>query len=270
MKFEFFHYTSEVTFFIGFIVVMLFSAELAYLHGKNISKKHKVESADLSANAATISGTMLGLLALLLGFAFSMAMGRFEKRKELLLEEVNDIQTTYLRIDLLNAEHSKNLKRLFADYTQLRLDYYKPDVVAKNLNGSLNETVELQKEIWVKSIEALNAHKTPPLALAYINVLNSVFDDQTKRTIVRDNHLPEQILWLLILVALIANSTGAYALGLKHVKIFLPRALFIMVIAAVLTVILDLDRPTRGFIRIDQSSMINLHSEISKDVASLK
>ncbi len=269
---EFFHYINECLFFVGMVLFFFCASEAAFLYGRRVAARRH---SDYSAQASAFGGTLLGLLALLLGFAFSMAIGRFDTRKELLLEEINDIQTTYLRADLLPAKNAAKVKELFADYTQLRLDYYQNGVLAVDMHGNVSKTEAMQKLIWNEVVDAfdfVNRNPNEGYGAAQLTLvtgaINATFDDQTKRMVSRNDHIPEAILWLLIFVAAMAMSTSAYALGFKETRLFLPRLVLIFVVSSVLSIILDLDRPTRGLIQISQSDMATLHENIVKDIQS--
>jgi len=267
---EFFHNINEFAFFIGMFLFLFSIAELAFLYGRYVSKR-KASAENLSSQASAVAGTLLGLLALLLGFAFAMAIGRFDARKASLLQEVNDIQTAYLRADLLPKESGNAIKVLFADYTLLRLNHYKSGTQAAEMKSNLDETIAIQQKIWNETVPVYNI---PDIAISKINMftnsINTVFSDQTNRTITRNNHVPEAILWLLIFVATMALCTNAYALGLKNTVIFLPRIVLILAICSVLSIILDLDRPIRGLVQISQHDMLDLHHAIVKDIENLK
>ena len=267
---EFFHYINEYVFFLGMFLFLFVIAELAFHYGRYTSKR-KERADDLSTQASTVAGTLLGLLALLLGFAFAMALGRFEHRKELLLKEINDIQTAYLRADLLPENSRDAIKSSFADYTLLRVNYYKQGTFASEMQSNIEETIALQQRMWNETVAVYN---TPDAKVSqtnlFTNALSSVFDDQTNRTVIRNDHVPEAILWLLIFVAVMAICTSTYALGLRNATIFLPRIVWILAISSVMTIIIDLDRPIRGIIQINQHDMLDLHHAIMKDVEASK
>ncbi len=269
---EFFHYINEAGFFVSVAVGLFLVMEVAYFYGKHRAKKTKE---DVSSHVSSFAASILGLMALLLGFTLAMALGRFDSRKALLLAEINDIGSAYLRIDLLAPGDQADMKRMFAEYTQLRVDYYKNGTLAVDMESQLVQTENLQKKIWEKAMDSLRGADrqysgvNSGQVMNFVSSLVNVFEDETKRVAVRDNHIPEAILWLLIFVAAVAVGINSYALGLKHARVIWPRAVLAIAIAAVLSIMLDLDRPIRGLIQISQKEMIELHAKIAKDVAAL-
>lgn len=217
---EIFHYMNEVVFFVLVAGGLFFIMELAFRYGRHRARAAKE---DFSPQAGSFGTTLLGLLALLLGFAFAMALGRFDTRKDLLLQERNDIHTAYLRTDMLPVECRTDVKRLLGDYTALRVDYYRPGTLAADMDAIVDETVAVQMKLWDATMTALEQHpEEQSKIMSFKAALNEVFADQTKRTIARGDHIPEAILWLLIFVAACALATTAYSLGLKNAYFFLP------------------------------------------------
>jgi hypothetical protein len=266
---EVFHYFHEFAFFITIAGLLLVASEIAYFCGKRAIKKLKPE---LASSAENVSSALLGLLALLMGFAFAMSLNRFETRKNLLREEVTNIQVAYRNADFLwPHDATVEAKKMFADYTGLRTQYYQKGTLAADMQNILNETVSLQNKLWAWSIQKLNHNpEKMPHVSTFVNSLNPVFTDYTKRTEARNDHIPEAILWLLLTVAIIAISTKTYSLGLKGAHLLLPRMFMILAISSVMVIILDLDRPIRGIIQIDQHEMTDLREVIVKDLQKSK
>ena len=99
-----------------------------------------------------IQGAVLGLLALLLGFTFSMAVGRYENRRDLVLKEANAIGTTYLRASFLPEAQSKAVEDLLRRYTDTRLSFYNAGSDFTKVAAAENEAGKLQRELWVQTV----------------------------------------------------------------------------------------------------------------------
>ena len=106
----------------GSMVFFLLGDELGFRLGR---RKRPTVDEDARSQIITIQGAMLGLLALLLGFTFSMAMSRFEVRKQQVLEESNAIGTTYLRAQLMPEPPRKEVSNLLRRYVEVRLNFYR-------------------------------------------------------------------------------------------------------------------------------------------------
>lgn len=100
---------NEFVLFLLTVSVLYGGAEIGFQYGRRFAERSRPE---IHSHVATVEGALLGLLALLLGFAFAMAMSRCDTRKQVLLEEVNDLGTTYLRAHLLPDRHKETRVRL--------------------------------------------------------------------------------------------------------------------------------------------------------------
>ena len=109
----------------GSMVFFLLGDEVGFRLGR--WKRPKVDE-DARSQIITIQGAMLGLLALLLGFTFSMAMSRFEVRKQQVLDESNAIGTTYLRAQLMPEPPRKEVSDLLRRYVEVRLQFYQAGI----------------------------------------------------------------------------------------------------------------------------------------------
>src|SRR6185312_5087561 len=73
-------------------------------------------------NVLTLEGAVLGLLALMIGFTFAMALSRFEARRDAVAHEAGTIGTTALRARLLPSPHDTECLKLLNDLVKVRLD----------------------------------------------------------------------------------------------------------------------------------------------------
>ena len=113
-------------------------------------KRPKVDE-DARSQIITIQGAMLGLLALLLGFTFSMAMSRFEVRKQQVLDESNAIGTTYLRAQLMPEPPRKEVSNLLRRYVEVRLQFYQAGIEGQGFQKAVDQTERLQLQLWSRA-----------------------------------------------------------------------------------------------------------------------
>jgi len=247
--------------FLVSIGVLVLSTELGFLLGRRAAPK---TSDDARSQVGTIQGALLGLLALLLGFTFAMAMSRFEVRKQVLLDEANAIGTTFLRAQLLPEPQRQGIAEQLRRYVQVRLMLYEAGTDAKKLEAAVDATTRLQQQLW--STAAALGEKEPRAVTIglFLQSLNEVIDLHAKRLTALENHVPEIILILLYFVALVATGLIGYGCGLGEVRNFLVTVAASILIAAVIIVIIDLDRPRRGLIRVSQQRMVELRDTLEK------
>ena len=219
---------------------------------------------DARSEIITIQGAMLGLLALLLGFTFSMAMSRFEVRKQQVLDESNAIGTTYLRAQLMPEPPRKAVSDLLRRYVEVRLQFYRAGIKGEGFQQAVEQTERLQLQLWSRA--SVWAAQDPRAVTAglFLQSLNETIDLHSKGLTALENHVPGIILVLLYFVALAAIGLIGYGCGLAGRRNFLVTLVTCVLIAAVIVVIIDLDRPQRGLIRVGLGRMVELRHSLEQ------
>ena len=212
----------------------------------------------------TIQGAALGLLALLLGFTFAMAMSRYDTRKQLVLDESNAIGTTFLRAQLLPEPTRKEVSNLLRRYVEVRLEFYAAGNDQKRLSEVRNTSERLQNQLWAYGIAMGEQDARAVTTGLFLQSLNETIDLHAKRLTAMENHVPEITLVLLFFVALMATGLIGYGCGLAGLRNFFVTIISSILIAAVIMVIIDLDRPSRGLIRVSQQRMIDLRDSLKE------
>ena len=230
------------------LLAMLLLAEVGRRFGMT---RRRQETEREHAGLLTLEAAIFGLLGLLIAFTFSGAASRFEARRALVVQEANAIGTAYLRIDLLPPAAQPALKDKFRQYAEARLAVYQvlPDLEASN--AKMAAAAALQKEIWTDAVSALQ-HAPAQAALLLLPALNEMIDLTTSRTMAVRTHTPTVILVVLGVMALFCSLLAGY--GLAGGKTFSTAILmvgFVFMLAATIYIILDLDYPRTGLIRVD-------------------
>jgi hypothetical protein len=186
---------------------------------------------------------------LLVAFTFSGALDRFDTRRHLIVEETNAIGTAYLRLDLLSAQPRDALREAFRHYVDSRLAIYRklPDLEAAR--EELAHSTRLQGEIWKAAVEASRAESTTPPTMLLLPALNAMIDITTTRTMASHFHPPRVVYVMLFGLALASSLLSGYAMG--HVEGRLYVLGFAAAIAVSVYVILDVEFPRLGLIRVD-------------------
>jgi hypothetical protein len=245
------------------IASLLFATEVGFRLGRRVrSKSNELTKSQINM----LQAASLGLLALMLGFTFLMALTRFDTRKQLVLEEANAIGTTYLRAQLLPSTERKEVSNLLRRYVDVRLEFYQAGINQKKLQKIDVETEKLHRALWAYAIAASGQDaKAIPIGL-FIQSLNEVIDLHAKRVTAMENHVPESIFILLLFVAILSLGLVGYGAGIGRDRNLLPTLISVFLIASVLLLIMDLDRPRRGLIKVSQQSMIDLRETLSRSV----
>ena len=200
------------------------------------------------AGLPAVEGAIFGLMGLMIAFTFSGAASRFETRRQLIVEEANAIGTAYLRLDLLPADAQPKLKELFRRYVDARLDAYRklPDVPAAK--EVLAQSIALQGEIWTGALESGRAN--PQATMLLVPALNEMIDITTTRTVALQTHPPRIIFAMLGLLALACSLLAGYAMAGTKSRSLVHGLGFAAILTLTVYVILDLEHPRVGLIRI--------------------
>jgi cellobiose-specific phosphotransferase system component IIC len=199
-----------------------------------------------------VEGSLLGLLALLLSFTFSMSAGKSDDRRQVIVQEANDIGTAILRCDLYPDSTRRALKADFAAYLEARINYYNAGIDETALNKTLRDAGTISARIW-KRVMLLSQDKDNTLrSQQMIPALNDMMDITTTRDSDRNAHVPESILWMLFLLTLAGSFVTGYSAKDKRFNLIVVLSFAVMT-SLTIYLILDLDRPRRGIINMDQT-----------------
>jgi hypothetical protein len=199
----------------------------------------------------------LTLLALIIGFAFSMAVSRYDTRKNFEEEEANAIGTEYARADLLPAEAAVKVRQLLVQYLDKRMLFYTVQD-EQQLNSIAAETTKLQNEMWSTVQSAAKEQPTPVTALAVAG-MNDVLNRQGYTQAAWWNRIPAGA-WLLMIVLAVCCSilTGYRAVDRR--SLLFPVLPFMIAIAFFL--IADIDSPRRGIIHVQPQNLESLQESL--------
>lgn len=235
------------------IAVFVFFGILALFElGRRVGKRRAAEDAEgARAGLGAVEGAVYGLLGLLLAFTFSGAATRFEHRRDLVIQEANAIGTAYLRIDLLPKDTQPALRDLFRRYVDSRLAAYAqlPDLGAAM--AELERSNALQREVWRVAQEAAAQSPNPPRAHLIQPALNEMFDITTTRLAATQSRPPAVIFGMLIVLALVSALIAGHGMAVAKTRHWLYPLAYALVMSVTLYVILDLEFPRLGLIRVD-------------------
>ena len=240
------------------IAVLLAAAEIGHIFGSRAVGE---------ANVSTLEAAILGLMALMIGFTFSMALSRFDTRRDAVLNEANSIGTAALRARLLPAPYDAESVRLLRDYARIRLDFTGNAIAPGEVDAVIARSNDIQEALWLraKAVAAKNNAMVP--AGIYIQSLNEIFDNQEKRLTALRNRVPNIVFFALYAIAAVALGFTGYASGLEGRRWRLPIYIMSTLAAGVILLIQDIDRPGAGFISVSQQPMIDTAASLAGYVA---
>jgi len=206
-----------------------------------------------------IQGATLTLLALLIGFTLSMAVGRYDQRKNLEEEEANAIGTEYLRAELLAAEAS-SIKKLLAQYLDQRILYYQTRDQEKAA-GIAERTAKIESEMWRVVRDAAVAAPTPISALA-VTGINDVINSQGYTEAAWLNRIPVSAWVLMIIIAFLTCLLQGYGIRAEGTKLFIL-LIVPLTVSLSLSLISDIDSPRGGLIRVVPQNLLSLKQSLN-------
>jgi hypothetical protein len=208
-----------------------------------------------------LQAALLGLVGLILAFGLTLAVGRYEQRRTTVVDEANAIGTTYLRAQTLaEPERSRSLA-LLVPYTDTSIHLSEEIPGSAGAVQTIARSGALQRRLWRLAGEALARAPIASAPRLYVDSLNNTFDMQGARIAALNNRVPGPVLTLEVLGAAAALGLLAFYLAI------LGRGLITVLFAAVLLTMLllvtfDLDRPTRGLIRVPAGPLVSVRASM--------
>jgi hypothetical protein len=245
-----------VGFFVLFTIVALITIEIGYRIGFWWQKRTSDEK---EGPTTMIVGSLLALMAFLLAITMGMSSDRFDTRRKLVLAEANTVGTVYLRAGYLPEPASSHIRDLLRAYAPLR--------VATNdladLRLRMKRSTEIHARLWSITEELARATPDSQVLALYIASLNDMIDlHQTRITAGLYARVPETILILLLIGSLLTLAMVGYNAGLTLRRSPLTAAVLIIILGAVITLVVDLDRPRDGFLKVSQQPLIDLVEQL--------
>jgi hypothetical protein len=238
---------------IGAILLLSFGAALFI--GWRLGQKTRREKEE---NDPLLTSAVLGLLALLLSFTYSLAVDRYEARRLLVQREANAIGTTYLRAQLLDEPHRSAISRILIDYTDNRI------ALARAKTGESRDLLarndRLLQDFWSASAAAYPSLRNLEFAGVFYESANELIDLDSTRKSARLARVPPVIFILLFAYITVASALlGYFALSRRSL---IQSCLFLGLLISFLLVIVDIDQPTMGGIRESQAPMERLRATL--------
>jgi hypothetical protein len=223
------------------------------------SRKKAHDDSDHDEYGMVLSAT-LTLLGLLIGFSFSMAIGRYDQRKDYEEEEANAIGTEYVRAGLLPEPFRSRVQGQLVQYLDLRIKRYEAHA-SHDITRLAVDTARLQGEMW-SAIENAAAPNPNPVMATVVTGMNDVLNRQGYTQAARLNRIPLPAWGLMASIALFSNFLIGYGTKKPRTVMFL---IVPLAVAVSFLLIADIDSPQGGLIRVDPMNLISLADSLKAE-----
>lgn len=255
------------------LLVFGLAVEIGYRAHRLFGRADSAADGNASDESLVLSTALL-LLALLLGFTFSMALARFDARRAEVIREANDIGTAWLRAGLVAGPAGKALQDRLASYAETRIaendGRYDAAAAEEQRRIKRAKGAALRHEIWALTAAAIAPEPATAQAASLVASVNAVIDTATTREAAIDARVPVQVIMLLIVYSTMSAFLLGYVLGAYGSHHRVATAVLFLLLSLTIVLIIDLDRPKHGAIRVSQTPMIDLVAEIRPPAAAPK
>lgn len=239
------------------VVVVLLSIEGGFRLGR---RRVRIIEAEKESSVGSMVSASLGLLAFLLAFTFGLAASRYEARREVFLNEVNALGTTYLRAGLLPEPYRTEMRDLLREYVDVRIE----GVRSGKIEEAIQRSEKLHGQLWSRAAEVGEKNQNSIIVGLFIQSLNEVIDLHTKRVVAGLRSRIPTVIWLVLYaITVLAMAEMGYQTGLAGKRRPLSIPAVALAFSAVIVLIADLDRPGQGLIRVSQEAMDQLRETLS-------
>jgi hypothetical protein len=243
----------------GMVAIPFLIVFIPIIAGQRYGMHRSSKFADLQHGAVgSVVGAAFGLLAFMLAFTFQIAANRYDVRKQLLLEEVTHIRTTYLRAGLVPEPFRSDTRKMLKDYVDLRIALAKdPSIV----NEALKQSQNILDRFWSFSEQLSDQDRSSESYSLFIASVNDIIDNFNQRvTMTLEYKIPPVVLWILAFVTVLSMLVLGYQFGISGKGSFQISILLTFIFAMVMFLILVLDNPR--FSILNQKPMITLKEQL--------
>jgi hypothetical protein len=239
-------------------LLALLGFELGYRFGLFRQKKGQSEP-DKTLDAMV--GATLGLLAFLLAFVMSMASERYDNRRQLVVEEAQAIRSAYLQAGYLTEPYPEQIRSLLRDYVDIRI--VTPET--QNVLGAvIAQSEEIQSKLWGLTEAVVKETPGRDEVSLFIQSMNETINLHNRRVAALRARLPETIVVVLYLVATLSMVMVGFQNSYNGKRNYFSALSVILIFTVVIMLIIDLDRPQEGLLKVSQQALIDLQRQITQ------
>lgn len=250
-------------FLIPFLIVLI-----PIFIGQRYGIYYRKKSEELKdAPVGTVVGTAFGLLAFMLAFTFQIVTNRYDARKGLLLDEVTNIRTAYLRAGLLQEPFRSGTKKLLVEYVDLRAELAQDN---SKLENSMFRSQQILDTLWNYAETLAEQDRSSEVYALFTTSVNDLVDNYNQRiSLTFEYRIPSVILWILFIISFFSMLSLGYHFGISGKGNFSINLILAIIFAVVMMLILALDRPETGVAKINQKPLYTLQKQLQEEQVSI-
>jgi hypothetical protein len=248
------------------VVILIAAMGVGYEVGKR--RRHASTTCDATEGSDVALASVLALLGLMLAFTYSFTLSRHDARRQAIIDEANAIGTAFLRADLAPEPHRSELRKILRDYAQTRTVTTDEAATMDGLRRAIERTLQAQSLIWPTTKRMVKAQVAGPIEATIVQSINEVLDMHSQRLAAIFDRLPAVVFALMVFIAAIALFLTGFHAGRQGSLSRWRLALLGVVLAAVITVITDFDRPAAGLVRVSHRPIVDLIRDMDATLQS--
>jgi len=241
------------------VLVLMGAMMLAAEVGYQVGRRWPMRAGETSGRYyIAVQGSLLALLALLLGFTFNMSTQRYEMRRQLVMDDANVLSTLWLRSTLLPEPQRSVFEPLLRQYIEIRADAALQHETVEELAKRIELAEALHRKMWEVVKTAVQGEPPAKGAQDMVALLGNAQSLHQRRIYAYGSRVPEIIMGMLFGTAMTAMFAVGYSGGLTQQRGILLRIMITLVVCGTVFTILDLDTPRRGLIQVEQAPMLRV------------
>lgn len=253
-------------------VVLVLALELGFrLHRGALDRaRARGEPEPDESGSGYVLSAALALLGLLIAFTFSMANDRFVDRRQLVTAEANAISTAVLRYQLLPEPHRSELLRSMSDYVKVRLEFFDFGNDMTRVAAAEARAEAMQAQIWSQIAAAIRTPEGAPIAMGVLVPTNEMFNLESSRRAALEERVPARALHVLVIFAVVTAAIMGHGLAHGRRRHLVSTCGLFVLVAMAISLIVDLDSPRIGSIRVPQTPMEHVAQQVEAMAAAAR
>lgn len=239
-------YENPVIFAGAILVLLALSVELPYRYGTRLFQFQHVQDEVWNV----LYGGLLALVAFMLGLSYAQAQGRFDARRNLVINEADAIGVAWRRAEQLPPPQASIFRTIIRRYAVERLEAYESPWNVAMLRQTIQASDNDQARLYPIVSDALRAHPANLGISLLLQSLDNVIDISDDQFSALTQHIPTSIILFTVLLVVLGGIFTGFSFARKAARPGVFAAIYVLALALVVQMIVDLDRPQSGLIRV--------------------